>query len=54
VARHDSVQGGEATYVSAMHDIAHKIHGGAAMFGFPTVSVGRDQSRFQVNRSAVP
>ena len=34
----DSLQGGDATYVSAMHDIAHKIHGGGAMFGFPAVS----------------
>jgi two-component system cell cycle response regulator len=34
----DSLQGGDATYVTAMHDIAHKIHGGGAMFGFPAVS----------------
>jgi two-component system, cell cycle response regulator len=34
----DSLQGGDATYVSAMHDIAHKIHGGGGMFGFPAVS----------------
>jgi len=34
----DSLQGGDATYVSAMRDIAHKIHGGGGMFGFPAVS----------------